>query len=303
MPASRRADTDYELLRQALAEQQLNARAVGRAPSSIAMNAYLGEGIPLSHEQQREAFTLDEMDQRTAQSLEDDRKRRGLLDAAQAAAAVRGFETRRGVEEEGGLVNSPSPRLIKLAKDEPRAIRRFGTSDAMIDPDTGASALDKASRDPRVIAEKVRAAGDLEEVNAKTGAALAGAAAKDDEDNVTRDEIIRLATEIRDSGALNRNVGPLDSWLPTLRGSSHAFESKTQRLRDLLALEARGKLKGQGAVSDFEGKMLANSQTALSQDTDEGTFRAELDRIIEGQRAKRRGGGVKRYNPETREIE
>lgn len=302
MPALRR-EPDYELLRQALAEQAINARTVGRAPSAIAMNAYLADGIPLSNEQQREAFTLDEMDRRTAQSLEDDRKRRGLLDAAEAGAAVRGFETRRGVVEEGGLIDSPSPRKIRLAADEPRQIRRFGTSDTMADPDAGASAREKARRDPRVLAEETRAAADLAVANAKAGAGDAAAAAKADEENKTRDEIIRLAEEIRDSSALNRNVGPLDSWIPTMRGSSRDFESKAQRLRDLLALEARGKLKGQGAVSDFEGKMLANSQTSLRQDTDEGAFRAELDRIIGDQRSKRAASGVKRFNPETRRLE
>lgn len=37
-----------------------------------------------------------------------------------------------------------------------------------------------------------------------------------------------------------------------------------QQIRDILSLAARGQLKGQGQISDFEGRMLANSQTALN---------------------------------------
>lgn len=37
-----------------------------------------------------------------------------------------------------------------------------------------------------------------------------------------------------------------------------------QQIKDILSLAARGQLKGQGQISDFEGRMLANAQTALN---------------------------------------
>ena len=45
--------------------------------------------------------------------------------------------------------------------------------------------------------------------------------------------------------------------------SEYNLKALVSNLTDKLALAARGQLKGQGTVSDFEGKMLKNAQTAL----------------------------------------
>lgn len=55
--------------------------------------------------------------------------------------------------------------------------------------------------------------------------------------------------------------------------------SQIQQVIDTAALAARGKLKGQGTVSDFEGKMLANAQTALKFTQNANDARKELAKI------------------------
>lgn len=284
-------DEDVNLLRMALMEQAANTQP-GRVPSGIAHNAYLGS-IPRTFEQEREGDILGEADRRYYQNREDERARASKVDDLEAAATMRNFETRKGVKEDAGtLAGSPSP-------DGMRTIRRFTQNATPTDADAAASAREKAMRDPRVLVEEARAKGDIDAINAKADAAMP---VDTSEADATREEIIRLATEIKNHGALNANVGPLDDVLPTVWGDSRDFQSKATRLRDLLALEARSKLKGQGAVSDFEGKMLANSQTSLRTNTDEGSFKSELDRIIEDQKRKATAG-VKWFNPKTQKVE
>ena len=287
-------DEDLNLLRMALLEGSANALP-GRAPSGIAHNAYLAS-IQATYEQAREANIINEGDRRYFANREGDRARQSKVDDMEALATMRNFETRRGVKEDGGtLAGSPSP-------DGVRTIRRFTQSGAPTDADTAASATQKAMRDPRVLAEQVRNEGDLAEINARPKPVQPDTGEAD----ATRDEIIRLAEEIKDSGYLDANVGPLDnsSWnpIPTMRGGSKDFQAKAERLRSLLSLEARGKLKGQGAVSDFEGKMLRDSQSSLNLSVDEGSFRNELDRIIKEQQ-KKGTGGVRRFNPATGNLE
>lgn len=56
-------------------------------------------------------------------------------------------------------------------------------------------------------------------------------------------------------------------------------KSQIQQVIDTAALAARSKLKGQGTVSDFEGKMLANAQTALKFSLNADDARKELAKI------------------------
>lgn len=283
--ATRRHESSesVELLRLALAEQEMNRRP-GRVPTAMALNAYSAVR-PLTREQQREADALDEMDQRYFADREATRQRSQQLDDAEGAAAVRTFQRRRDAADEFG----PQP------EGEPRKIRRFGTSDVFTDPDAAMSDAGRAAIDPRVLAANATMQGRLAIEGAKLGAKEAEKSAEqkrlDDEATATRSEIIRLAEELKSSPYLRANVGPLDQYLPTVRGGSKDFQAKADRLRNLLSLEARSKIKGQGQISDFEGKMLKSSQTALDLATDEGSFVGELDRIIEEQR-RRVGGGA-----------
>jgi hypothetical protein len=280
---------DYNMLLQALLEQERNQGATGESPSGIATNAYLGS-IPLTGEQGREARMLGEADRRYFQNREDERKRFGDIADAQSQASVRGFERRTGVAEEQGPM---------------RTIRRFGSSGEFTDPDAARGAQERAMDDPRVISAGINADGRSELANAKNALKDSEAVSKAAEDENTRHELIRLATEVRNHPALNRSVGAFDTLNPlTITSGGRDFKAKTDRLRNLLALENRSKLKGQGAVSDFEGRMLSSAGTALDTGMDEDSFRAELDRIIgDTQRKGNAPSGVKRYNPATGRIE
>lgn len=45
---------------------------------------------------------------------------------------------------------------------------------------------------------------------------------------------------------------------------NQAIKAQVQQIKDVLSLDNRGKLKGQGAVSDFEGRMLANAASIVN---------------------------------------
>jgi hypothetical protein len=59
----------------------------------------------------------------------------------------------------------------------------------------------------------------------------------------------------------------------------YVFKQKVDQLKNLLTLAERGKLKGQGAVSDMETEMLRKASTLLSTKLSAKAFQAELDRI------------------------
>lgn len=61
--------------------------------------------------------------------------------------------------------------------------------------------------------------------------------------------------------------------------AQYTLASKVQNIIDQLALAARGQLKGQGAVSDFEGKMLRSAQTALKMNMNSEDAKKELIKI------------------------
>jgi hypothetical protein len=280
---------DFNMLLRALMEQEENQSATGQEPSGIATNAYLGS-IPLTREQGREAQVIGESDRRYLQSREDERKRMGDLADAQSNASVRGFERRTGVAEEQGPM---------------RTIRRFGSSGEFTDPDAAMGARERAMNDPRVIAAETKADADAAIAGAKGAIKDSGSMQADAESEQTRKEIVRLANQLKDSPYLDANVGPISVWTPTVRGESNQFQSDVDRLRNMLSLEARGKLKGQGAVSDFEGKMLSSSQSALNRGADEASFKRELERIIaEAQRPRAKASsGVPTYNPATGRVD
>ena len=61
--------------------------------------------------------------------------------------------------------------------------------------------------------------------------------------------------------------------------AAYALKANVDNLISNLALAARGQLKGQGAVSDFEGRMLRNAQTALKLNMNPAQARKELVKV------------------------
>jgi len=104
-----------------------------------------------------------------------------------------------------------------------------------------------------------------------------------------RDQEQKVLTEA--SGIINLARGLLGSDLGGITGKERikgfipGTISRTQKAQALelinkLSLGEREKLKGQGTVSDFEGKMLGKAATALTFDLSEEAFKQELSKIM-----------------------
>ena len=79
----------------------------------------------------------------------------------------------------------------------------------------------------------------------------------------------------RDTGAITGLKNPLKS----LTGENQLTKSLYEQLKSLLSLESRQKLKGSGAISDYEFKVLEKSATALSTKLNNRDFENELLKI------------------------
>ena len=106
---------------------------------------------------------------------------------------------------------------------------------------------------------------------------LEGNEGQEKEQSDARDTIF-LIDEI-----LSRDLDPVTGLL-RIRGSirgTEAFDTKAklEQLRNKLALAARGQLKGQGTVSDFEAEMLMNAVAQLDRGQSPEAITTELKRI------------------------
>lgn len=97
----------------------------------------------------------------------------------------------------------------------------------------------------------------------------------------SRANIRNLATGIMGDTNLGAVVGPLAGRAPTILPSSLDLDNRIKQLVQSLGLGEREKLKGSGAISDFETRMLLNSATNLDQRTNPDIFKRELQRIID----------------------
>lgn len=218
----------------------------------------------------------------------------------------------------GVLAEPPKPSVLKLASPEATvsrggsrflAARAAGEERAQMAADAAAARLDAAGQTAQARAD---AAQQQREFMASQNAANRGntmaiaqlaqsgqneraAAAKEakqsalDEKKATadtsakesRDEVRRLAEEIRDDPQLSSVIGPMDARTTTVLPASAGLESRITRLQKLLALDSRSKLKGSGAISDFEARALEQSVSALNPASGESQFKTELQRIID----------------------
>jgi hypothetical protein len=82
------------------------------------------------------------------------------------------------------------------------------------------------------------------------------------------------------STALDSTFGMMNYLNRTIPGTeAYVLASEVNNLVQNLALAARGQLKGQGTVSDFEGKMLKEAQTALKMNMNPDQARRELAKV------------------------
>jgi hypothetical protein len=273
---------------QKAAQQNLEQEREFRRASTISENALPG----------------DEYDAPTADIL----KRQGFgnqLKTLPGAPASLGFgvleQAEQPAEGTGVLAQSPAPGILMPAQDE-RTVARGGSK--YLAQRTAAEERAAQAEAARVAREEDAQrqrefVGTQNELNRQTTRAIAegnqairrdlaqskadekaAASAKVDEAAAnTRREVQVLIDNLSNHGSLNAVVGPIDSRTPTFLPGSVEAERMIGRLNSLLSLNERSKLKGQGQVSDFEGRMLADSASALSQATDEASFKRELARL------------------------
>jgi hypothetical protein len=100
----------------------------------------------------------------------------------------------------------------------------------------------------------------------------------------TADKVLTAITEIESNPTVLEKapagvkdlLGVVSQYVPAENAAM--YTNNLQRITDVLKLEARQKLKGQGQISNMETDMLANAETNLSKGTPKQRV-AELDRI------------------------
>ncbi len=92
---------------------------------------------------------------------------------------------------------------------------------------------------------------------------------------------IDLVDSLLNSTSLNKITGNIQGRLPwvALGGDAQLALNQFEQVKNLLSLDSREKLKGTGAVSDFESKMLAAAASSLGRNLSDADFKAELQKI------------------------
>ena len=139
----------------------------------------------------------------------------------------------------------------------------------------------------------------------------ADAAKSDAAQTISVQDALAVAKDLRNDPELPNIFGSFQGAIPSVRQGSVDAEAKRDRLINMLKVAERGKLKGQGTISDFEAKMLGDAISILNNPRigDKAAL-AEVDRVIEmlegkistGQEAPQSPKRFK-FNPATGELE
>lgn len=96
----------------------------------------------------------------------------------------------------------------------------------------------------------------------------------------TRAQVRDLAQGLLDDPSLEAITGLVDALTPDVRPGSVDAAARLKQLLGQLALGERGKMKGQGQISDFEGKLLANAVSAIDRRAGAANVRTHLQEIV-----------------------
>lgn len=96
-----------------------------------------------------------------------------------------------------------------------------------------------------------------------------------------RQTIRDLAQGLYDDSDLDAIAGGFAARMPTVRENSVDAEARLKQLISQLSLESRGKLKGQGQISDYEAKILANAASAIDLKAGAKNVKTHLKEIID----------------------
>lgn len=107
-------------------------------------------------------------------------------------------------------------------------------------------------------------------------------------------QYISLIKEINDNPSLNKLTGAVGQVVPALGGNAATFRNQYKQLKGILSLEGRQKLKGSGAISDFEFRVLENAASALGRNLTVSDFQKELKKVSDI--LKKRQSQLQQYN-------
>lgn len=92
-------------------------------------------------------------------------------------------------------------------------------------------------------------------------------------------EVISIIDTLLANPKLDRIFGPVDQFVGGMLGEAAVAKNYFNQLKGVLSLENRQKLKGQGAISDFEFRVLGQAATALGRNLGNEFARAELQKL------------------------
>lgn len=90
---------------------------------------------------------------------------------------------------------------------------------------------------------------------------------------------VNIINTLLDNPSLDRLSGSIDKIVGGNFGKAATAKNQFNQLKGILSLENRGKLKGQGAVSDFEGKTLDRAASALGRNLSDVEFKKQLKQV------------------------
>lgn len=97
----------------------------------------------------------------------------------------------------------------------------------------------------------------------------------------TANSVVNVAMELLNNPELGKITGNVDQFLGGLTSDQAKLaRNKWKQLKGILSLENRQMLKGSGAISDFEFRVLGEAATALGRNLSDDTFRDELTKLI-----------------------
>jgi hypothetical protein len=93
------------------------------------------------------------------------------------------------------------------------------------------------------------------------------------------DSVIATIDELASNPKLKNILGPVDQAIGGVFGEAATARNLYNQLTGILALEGRSKLKGSGAISDFEFRVLKDAQSALGRNLNEVEFKKQLQKV------------------------
>lgn len=242
--------TSRELLRTREREDELRANKIGQLKTG--QDYQLGEEERLSN--------------------------RSLADLAIAKGSAQ--EIYKSMIDAGKSVFEAETAAKKAEQDQANVDKKFGLDERTIKLNEEKAAQDKIDADRRFAEDKrqfgLEYALKKQELDAKTTEVTNAATGKDAEALSS----MNLINTLLQNPGLSGITGVPNPFTVLTPGTNAALaRNQYNQIKGILALENRGKLKGQGAVSDFEGKTLERAASSLGRNLSDVEFVKQLKQV------------------------